>query len=156
MKKLSLVVLSLAILLVVPVVPVLAGDHGKCTHTVEDCLNKMVAKLKSTGFIGVELDSKDKETLTVTKVVQDSPAEKSGIQEGDILYALNGIRFTKKNWEAINKVKQPGKTVTCTIKRHGSSKELNMTLVPMPADLMAKYIGEHMLDHAKDNALAKK
>ena len=53
------------------------------------------------------------------------------------------------NWDAINKVKLPGKEVTCTIKRNGANREFTLTLVPMPADLMAKYIGEHMMEHAK-------
>ncbi|MDJ0763526.1 MAG: PDZ domain-containing protein [Myxococcota bacterium] len=144
--------------------PVLAGDkhkHKKCDQPVQDCLNGMVEKLKTTGFIGVELDDGKKgkkgEALIVTKVIPGSPAEKAGIAVGDELYALNGIKFDKKNHEAMAKVKKPGKTVTCTIKRNGANRKFKLTLAPMPADLLAKYIGEHMMDHAKvDTKLAKK
>jgi len=146
---------SLAILLALPA---LAGEHKKCDKPVHDCLNSMVVKLKSTGFIGVELDkSKKTGVLSISKVIKGSPAEKAGIQIGDELLAINGISFDKKNHEAMSKVKVPGKQVTCAIKRDGAKREIKLTLVPMPADLMAKYIGEHMMQHAKqDAALAAK
>jgi len=133
----------------------LAGEP--CTKSVQDCLNSMVIELKSTGFIGVELDKGDgpEERLVVKKVIPGSPAEKVGIQVGDELYSINGLRFIKANWEKIGKVKKPGAKVTCTIKRNGANKELAITLVPMPADLMAKYIGEHMMQHAKQDAEKK-
>ena len=125
------------------------GDHKKCTLKVDDCLNAMVTKLKSTGFIGVELEESKKGALVITKIVPGAPAEKAGIQVGDELMALNGIPFSKESHHKMEKVKKPGKEVTCTIKRNGANKDIRLTLVPMPADLMAKYIGEHMMSHAK-------
>ncbi len=120
-----------------------------CNEPVHDCLNTMVTKLKTTGFIGVEIDE-DKATkaLTVSEVIPGSPAEAAGIVPGDVLYALNGIRFDSEHHDEMAKVKVPGNEVTCTIKRNGASKQIKLTLVPMPADLMAKYIGEHMMVHA--------
>ena len=142
-------------LLAIPLLalPAMAGsdcENCSCDKPVSECLNTMIAKLETSGFIGVELDE-DKATkaLIVTKVIPGSPAENAGILEGDELYALNGIRFKEQNHEAISKVKVAGNEVNCTLKRNGSSKEIKMTLVPMPADLMAKYIGEHMIAHAK-------
>jgi C-terminal processing protease CtpA/Prc len=157
MKKTVIVTLSLALWMPLSV---LAGGHHKgekCDKPIQECLNSMIAELKSTGFIGVEIDT-DKETGTfkVTKIIEGTPAEKAGIQVGDVLFAIDGIKFTKKNHEAIRKVKKPGKQVTCTIKRDGANRELKMTLVPMPADLMAKYIGEHMMLHATQEGVAAK
>jgi C-terminal processing protease CtpA/Prc len=147
MKKL----LTIPALALMFATPALAGDH-ECSTPVEECLNGMVTKLKSTGFIGVELDQDEATgTLTVSKVIADSPAEKAGIQPGDVLYAINGLRFREENHDAISQVKLPGKEVTCTIKRNGRDKKFKLTLVPMPADLMAKYIGEHMMYHAQKN-----
>lgn len=144
--KSMLIIPALALMTAVPAV---AGDH-ECNKPVEECLNGMVDKLKSTGFIGVEIDAdKTTGTLTVTEVIADSPAQKAGIQAGDVLFAINGIRFSEENDDAISQVKLPGKQVTCTIKRNGRDKKIKLTLVPMPADLMAKYIGEHMMYHAE-------
>ena len=132
-------------------------DCKKCEKPVQDCLNSMVIELKTTGFIGLELDKSEKDELKITEVIEGTPAQKAGIQVGDVLVAINGMKFNKENHEAISKVKKPGAKVTCTIKRNGANKEIKMTLVPMPADLMAKYIGEHMMQHAKqDAAVAEK
>ena len=130
--------------------PAVARGGEGCTRSVDQCLNAMVTKLKRTGFIGVELEGSDEGgPLVVTKVVPESPAEKVGLQVGDELLALNGIRFGKDSWEKMARVKRPGREVTCTIKRDGEAKSMKLTLAPMPADLMAKYIGEHMMQHAK-------
>lgn len=151
--------LALAAVLALPVLA--GGDHAKCKASTQDCLNKMVAKLKSSGFVGVELD-KNEETgaLTVTRVVPGSPAEDAGLKSGDQLYALNGVVIAEKNYEngKLEKARQewaPGQEVTYTIKRGGYDKEVTLTLAPMPADVMAKWIGDHMLDHAATSVAAK-
>jgi C-terminal processing protease CtpA/Prc len=134
-----------------------AGHGGEpCKQPVQACLDVMVSKLKTTGFIGVELDDNKamKGSMIVTKVVPGTPAEKAGIQEGDELVAIDGVLFSKDQDEKMSKVKVPGREVTCTVKRKGTSHELKMTLVPMPADMMAKYIGEHMMTHAKKDETA--
>ena len=157
MKKKALFV---SVILLTLALPAFAGGKGKkCKLAVHDCLNGMVEKLKATGFIGVELDSEAKDgALIVTKVIEGSPADKAGLQAGDELYALDGIKFNdEKAKEAMRKVKVPGKTVTCTVKRNGANRKFKLTLVPMPADVMAKYIGEHMIEHASpETKIAKK
>jgi C-terminal processing protease CtpA/Prc len=150
--------LPLAIVLLAPWAA-LAGGDKPCTEPVQTCLDGMVTKLKTTGYIGVELDdTKVKTVMLVTKVMAGTPAEKAGIKEGDELYAIDGIRFSYEHNEAMNKIKVPGKEVTVTIKRKGASQDLKMTLGSMPADVMAKYIGEHMMHHTKEyqTATAKK
>jgi carboxyl-terminal processing protease len=157
MKNKALFVSLIILMFTLPVLAGGKGEHKKCTKRVQVCLNDMVNKLKSTGFIGVELDKQgENDPLVVTKVIEGSPAEKAGIQVGDELYAINGIKFSEKNGAAIDKVKVPGNTVKCTVKRNGADKTFKLTLVPMPADLLSKYIGEHMMEHAIETKLAKK
>lgn len=152
MRKLSK--LSLAFMLLLPLSAFAGGSKGEpCKEKVQTCLDNMITKLKSTGYIGVELDDeKVKTAMMVTKVMPGSPAEQGGIQVGDELYAIDGVRFSFEHNEAMNKIKVPGKAVTVTIKRGGVSKDLKMTLIPMPADVMAKYIGEHMMHHATEQS----
>lgn len=130
--------------------PALAGETEKsCATPVQECLNHMVTKLKTTGFIGIEYDDKKSaDGITVTNVIAETAAEKAGIQVGDVLKTLNGIRFAEDSYQEMAKVKVPGKEVTVTLTRNGASKTIKLTLAPMPADLMAKYIGEHMMVHA--------
>ena len=152
MRKLA--ALSLSLFLMAPAVA-FAGKGHQCTDAIDVCLNRMVKKLKSTGFIGVELDEKSPEVLVVTKVVAGSPAEAAGIQANDELYSLNGIRFGKDNYKKMGKVKKPGNNVHVTIKRNGHAKKMKITLAAMPADLMAKYIGEYVMARAEAEQAAK-
>ena len=150
----------------IAVIPAMAGEPGKkCPMTTQECLNGMAAKLKQSGWIGVELDkSKSPEGITVTRVVPGSPAETAGLKEGDVLVALNGISLgekNEKNEEALQKMKQmkhemaPGKTVTYTVQRQGKEMKVPVTLAAMPADVIASYIGKHMLEHASVDVATK-
>lgn len=151
-------ILTTATLLLLPAAA-FAGDSHKCDEPVQTCLDTMVKELKTTGFIGVELDDeKGPQHLVVTKVVPKTAAEEAGIEAGDVLVALDGLAFGKANREAMSKIKVPGQKVTCTIRRDGKKMDLPLTLRPMPADVMAKYIGDHMMKHATlpKDATAKK
>lgn len=129
-----------------------AKEAGGCSEQTQICLNHMAAKFKNKGWVGLELD-KDEETgaMTVTKVEPDSPAVRAGFYEGDVLVALNGVKLTEENHEelyAMQKKLTPGTNVTYTVERHGYDKELKVTLGTIPEDVMAKWVGRHMLEHA--------
>lgn len=141
--------------------PAWAGHNGeKCKYPTQECLDHMAEKLKSSGWVGVELDTDEATGIpTVTKVVPGSPAEAAGIQPGDIFAALNGVKINKDNDEALKAARKewkPGQSVTYTISRNGYDKKVDLTLAPMPADVMAAYIGQHMLDHANNQVAVKK
>ena len=132
------------------------GHENACKGSREDCVNKVVTKLKLKGFIGVELDhNKETNALTVTRVVADTPAEQAGIMKGDELFAVNGLTYEKENMDVISKVMKPDNQVTVTIKRGGITKDLQVTLAPMPKDLIAKYVGKHVLSYLKHAKKAK-
>ena len=154
-----LILVAIVILAVVPAFAGHGGDHGKCKYSTQDCLDHMANKMKNSGWVGVELESENPEGYEVTKVVPGSPAEAAGIQAGDILVALNGIRISDDNEEALTKARKdwkPGQTVTYTIKRNGSERQVTLTLGSWPADALAKMIGEHMLEHANGENVATK
>ena len=137
----------------------LAGEGYKCTASTQECLDKMAGKMQKSGFVGVELDT-DEATggYAITRVIPDSPAEESGLEAGDVLIALNGVRISEENHDAVKKAKKdwkPGQDITYTIKRDGEDREVNLTLGPMPADVLAKWIGQHMLDHAQVDVAKK-
>ncbi len=157
MRKTLLAMLAMA---VAATVPAIAGHgHEKCSYDTQACLNMMSEKMKNSGWIGVDLD-KNAETgvLTEKKVIEGSPAEKAGLKTGDVLYAIDGIVLNDANQEKIKKAKmawKPGTSISYTIKRDGQDRKAAITLAPMPADILAKYIGEHMLDHAAVEVAAK-
>jgi C-terminal processing protease CtpA/Prc len=146
----------------VAAVPVAAGDYSKkCTMPLQECLDRMSATLKNTGWVGIEYDD---ETVSdggykIYKVIDGSPAQKAGLQPGDVLYALNGVRLAKESKAALAKVRKdwkPGQSVTYTVKREGVDREITLTLAPMPADVMARWIGEHMKMHEAAERAATK
>ena len=49
----------------------LAGEPFNCKATAQDCLESMSAKLKSSGWVGIEFQE---DSYTVTKVIPGSPA----------------------------------------------------------------------------------
>ena len=71
----------------------------------------------------------------VEKVEKDSPAEKAGIEKGDIITKLEGKDV--KSINELNKVKYTyniGDTVTLTIVRDNEEKEIKVTLTEMPEE----------------------
>jgi S1-C subfamily serine protease len=142
--------------------PASAGESAKkCTMPLQECIDRMSSTLKTTGWVGIEFDDS---TVTgggyrIMKVIEGSPAEKAGLQPGDILVALNGVRLAQEDSAAIAKARKewiPGQSVTYTVKRAGVDRDISLTLAPMPADVMARWIGEHMKEHeAAERAAAK-
>ena len=158
----SRLVVAIVLCAAVAAGPVVAGDDSKkCTMPLQDCLDRMSANLKTTGWVGIEFDNSvvSDGGYKIFKVIEGSPAQKAGLQPGDILYALNGVRLAKENNASLAKARKewkPGQSVTYTIKREGIDREITLTLAPMPADVMARWIGEHMKEHeAAERAAAK-
>jgi C-terminal processing protease CtpA/Prc len=154
LNRLGIAAMTLAL-----AIPAWAGHDGeKCTHPTQECLDYMATNLKNTGWVGVELNiDEDTGARLVKKVVPGSPAEAAGIEPGDVLVSFNGTKLAKGNEDAIMQTKKdmkPGQTVTYVISRNGLDKKVELTLAPMPADVMAAYIGEHMLQHANTQVAA--
>ena len=138
----------------------LAGErHVKCTEDTQVCLDRLTAKLKAKGWLGVELDKTDKGWYKVTAVTADSPAQVAGFQAGDMLVALNGVVLSEDNKEALGKVKKglgPGKAATYTVKRSGAKQQLAVTLSHMPGEMIAEWIGQHMVENHAVAVIAAK
>jgi S1-C subfamily serine protease len=131
----------------------------KCAYSTQECLDHMAAKLKSSGWVGIELEKDDATgQMTIQRVIPGSPAEGAGFQPGDVLFALNGIEINDRNEDALKVAKKdwkPGQTVNYVLKRNGQERKATLTLAPMPADVLAKFIGQHMLEHATTEVASK-
>jgi S1-C subfamily serine protease len=149
MRRLTLVALALFVLAAIPALA--GGEHKKCPYTTQECLDKMAAKMKDSGWVGIDMNV-DETTgnWTITKVFPGSPAEAAGIQVGDVLHSLNGVEFAKENEQALKNASKdwkPGQKVTYGVKRSGADRQVELTLARWPADILAGYIGTHMLEH---------
>jgi S1-C subfamily serine protease len=69
-------------------------------------------------------------------VVPDSPADKAGIKEGDIIVKVNGQAIDRDNpLDATLSEFAPGDTVTIELLRDGQTKSVQLTLGTRPGDL---------------------
>jgi S1-C subfamily serine protease len=129
--------------------PLAAGEKGKkCEMDTQACLTKMATALKDRGWVGIEMDETSGR-LTLTRVVPGSPAEAAGLRAGDVLVALNGVPFGKENEakvKATQKAMTPGAKITYTVSRDGKDQPVEGTLGPLPREVLAQWVGAHMLD----------
>ena len=144
MKKiLSMTALILAVAVMAPA---FAGD-GECGHETQMCLDYL-AGMGSQGYAGIEMGSDDSK-LTITEVVDGAPADKAGLKVGDVVLTINGISTTEEGaMQKIHAQMKPGNTVSFTFSRNGKEKIGKLTLIDMPAEVHARLVGAHMLQHA--------
>lgn len=133
--------------------PATAGEGGTCSASTQDCLNYMVKNLANRGWVGLEMDDEGGvDKMVVTRVVEGSPAEKAGFQEGDVMVAVNGVAYAEENQKRLKDVKysmKPGADFTFTVARRGTKIDLDVELGSIPENVRAEWIGDHMIDHAE-------
>ena len=159
MRKTWLPLMTAAAILVTS--PLLAGDEDEketkaCTYKVEDCVRSMKENFATRGWVGINMEtSEEAGGVVLTWISPNSPAEEAGLKKGDLLTSLNGIPYDEANEEKLKKEYKsfrPGNTVTFGIERNGGAKEIAVTLEPMPEEILAKWIGEHVLHAHQEEA----
>ncbi len=81
------------------------------------------------GGIGASVREID-DKVVITEVYEGAPAQKSGVEVGDVIVAVNGIIIDKKNSEDISKFLkgQPGSMVKLSLKHYGNSTSTDFTI----------------------------
>ena len=102
------------------------------------------------GFMGVNIqdidpalakqfDLKESKGALVSEVTPKSPAEKAGIQAGDVILEFNGKPVTdSRHLKLTAGSTAPGTKVPVKVSRDGKTKELTVTLKELPGDQLAK------------------
>jgi S1-C subfamily serine protease len=84
---------------------------------------------KSDVLLGVQLGSGEQELWKVEKVSDDSGAAEAGIQAGDVLIAVDGVKLgTRDDLVGALKGKQPGDKVSVQLMRGSEMLELKVSL----------------------------
>lgn len=140
----------LVVALAVAASPALAGDkhHEKCNHDPADCAAKLQQKIAGKAWLGVELDVADDGHYRITRVVPDSPAAAAGLAAGDVLLAMNGEDYTEANKKGLKMAwseASPGADSVFLIQRGEHKAKHKIALGHVPSNLMAQWVGEHML-----------
>lgn len=111
------------------------------TNIVNQLIEFKTVKRPYIGISGSAVDESVAEKykvptgVYVESVEKDSPAEKAGIQKGDIITKIEGKDVKSVN--ELNKVKYTyniGDTVTLTINRNNEEQEIKITLTEMPEE----------------------
>ncbi|MBK7869370.1 MAG: PDZ domain-containing protein [Saprospiraceae bacterium] len=77
-------------------------------------------------FIGVGTSTRNGEGLHVDYTVDDTPAEKYGVQEGDIILSLDNVAVKSQSQLEFERDKhKPGEAFTLTIMRDGKEMQVN-------------------------------
>jgi len=137
----------MVLVLVATVVPAFAAED-RCTEPdIQTCMNHIAAK-RTQGWLGLDFDRSDPNTIKVEAVTPYSPASKAGFRPGDVLLTLNGASF--QDDEALAQAKgewKPGQVVTFMVQRPGYKKQLQVTLGRYNDHTFAMMIGLHMLQY---------
>ncbi len=75
------------------------------------------------------------ERLFVSSVVLDGPAFKAGLNAGDEVLFVNGLRVLKSDWEDLGKNLLPNQSYELIVSRIGRPVSLNITLEKTPAEI---------------------
>ena len=126
----------------------------RCNQTTRECLDYMSRKMRASGWVGVELEF-DGKKFTVQKVIVGSPAKEAGLKVGDILLAIDGVparevadrmvsRRNRPKWK-------PGQLIKYKIEREGRGRTIEIEMTRMPAHVLARYIGQHLIEYEHED-----
>lgn len=105
-------------------------QHGSVTRGRLGVLIQDLTKELAESF---EIDQRD--GILIAQVMEDSAAEKAGLQQGDVILKLNGNKVDKvatfRNQIAMTR---PGTEVEFLVLRDGKKKKINATIGVMEAD----------------------
>jgi predicted metalloprotease with PDZ domain len=87
-------------------------------------LVKSPANLPYTG--GIVIDQQNDQTFRLGALRNDSPAERGGLQEGDVLVSIGGMPVTRENWAYVLNGFKQGDRIPITVRRF--RENLNVTI----------------------------
>ncbi len=129
------VLAALAIAVVAGVLVFRAIDTGSSASAAPGA--QTTQQQTTTPWLGV-LFTPRSSGLTIAAVIADSPADKAGLQAGDIIKAVDGTSVaTQKDLRTQIDGKAVGDTVTLTIDRGGQTQDVSVTLEAKPTALTA-------------------
>ncbi len=104
------------------------GEEGWLGVSVEDLTPELAKKLKADAREGV----------VVSRVQKESPAEKAGLRENDIIVAVNKHDISDR-WDLVRRIRSedPGTSVTLSVIRESKKQNLNAVLGENPEPLPA-------------------
>jgi len=79
---------------------------------------------------GIEIDRDERQSFRLGTLRTDSPAERGGLQQGDLLLTIGGSSVSRDNWVSVLNRYQQGDRIPMTVRRFRQTVELNILLGP--------------------------
>lgn len=92
---------------------------------------------KITKTIGIYLGNENTASCKIESIYEDSPAEKVGLQSGDIIFSVNGEEVNKDYKRAIELIQNSEGNVKLTVDRNGEKVDFDI----IPIENKEYYIG---------------
>jgi len=148
MKRFAMLITPLLLLLLVA--PASGQEpFQKCEKEFQVCLDELVAKYKKKGWLGIlDLSINEKGQFVAFLLAAEGPAIQAGFEEGDILIAFNGKKIRNyKDLLGFHSNLKVGDIVQYTVERDGKQFELDVLLREGLAEVVAGWIGDHIVTH---------
>ncbi len=100
--------------------------YDKAFQAVGLRLVKSPASLPYTG--GIVIDQPNRQALRIDALRIDSPAERGGVQQGDVLVSIGGMPVTRENWRYVLNGFKQGDRVPITVQRFRKNLDLTIQL----------------------------
>ena len=126
-----------------------AGEKLELCYEVKDQLRAAISHMQKVGWVGIEMEPNEDGTLTLTRIVPESPAERAGLRAGDVLVAREGVRYSEENGEKISrehKKSRPGDKVVFTVRRGSREIALTVELGQLPKQVISQWIGSWVIE----------
>jgi len=121
----------------------IASDTGANTgigyaipiETVRSIANQLIAGGKvEHAYLGVRVDDAQGGGAHIAEVVNGGPADDAGVQQGDVITAVDGQPVTSgDDLRLAVENHKPGEDMTLTVKRNGDTKTITVKLGTRPA-----------------------
>jgi len=144
-RKVSCIAVLAALTILIVAAPVQADEDVKRTIVVKSDGDELLMKESRGTWLGVGIadvtgvKDKDKDRpkkgVYVTEVYDDSPAESAGIEEGDVVVAIDDKKID--NIDALVKAiqsREPGDDISLTVDRDGKEQLIIATLGERPEE----------------------
>ena len=79
---------------------------------------------------GIVIERDDGQSLRLGSLRPDSPAERGGLQQGDVLLSIGGTNVSRENWVSVLNQYKQGDRIPVTVRRFRRTMELAIELGP--------------------------
>jgi hypothetical protein len=126
-------------------------QEPKCPREPARCAQQMAEHFKERGWVGITPDiDPDTGVISVADVFSDSPAQRAGLQAGDIVRGLNGMKHNKTDNEAFMRAYDSfrlGDKVIYNVERGGEQLDIEVHLEKIPEAILAQWVNQHVLEY---------